>query len=91
MMMVKIKDMDADGFVTIEREDGKTHSVNEDAYCSVARYYGWVPCEHEECCGMTDGSVPCPHHDTLDMMTSAGTFIFVNIGRETDDPGWWLD
>lgn len=89
MLMVTILGMDAYGYVTVQREDGKSATVREDCYCSIARYYGWNPCEHEECCDITDGSVDCAHHTTDDMVMNAGEFLANHVGDSCDDPGWW--
>ena len=85
-MMVKLESMDHAGNVTIRRDDGKSYTVGEEGWCSVARYYGWKACTE---CDETDGSVDCAHHTTSEMLVSAGDHIADHVGDETDDPGWW--
>lgn len=85
-LYVTLESMDHTGNVTIRREDGKSHTVGQEGWCSVARYYGWQACKE---CDTTDGSVDCPHHTTFDMLVSSGRFLESHVGDETDDPGWW--
>ena len=84
--VVKITGMDRAGNVTVVRDDGKSHTVGAEGWCSIARYYGWKACSR---CDETDGSVPCAHRNVPAMLLSAGEFIAANVGESTDDPGWW--
>ena len=86
IMYVKIQNFDKTGTVTVQRCDGKYHTVNMEGWCSVARYYGWKSCEE---CDTTDGSVDCLHFSAEEMLVSAGKFLSEHVGEETDDPGWW--
>ncbi len=65
------------------------HVYGLDEFCSVARYFGWRPCENDECCEQTDGSIACSHHSVYDMQVSAEKHLENCVGQETDDPGWF--
>jgi hypothetical protein len=54
-------------------------------YPGVASIFGWVACE----CGTTDGTISCAHKTASEMILDAQEFLDHNIGRTTEDPGYF--
>jgi hypothetical protein len=48
-------------------------------YPSAATLFGWIPCP----CGMTDGTIDCPHRHACDMIWEAFEFLDAHFGANS--------
>lgn len=66
-------------------EDGETRLFQTDwDFPGLASLFGWAPCD----CGMTDGTVDCPHKTVDQMLGEAQEYLDAHVGDVTLDPGY---
>ena len=67
------------GVYDMEGPEGCVYFVQSDwDYAGLASRLGWVPCD----CGETDGTVPCKHKTTGEMLASAYDWLSEHDGEE---------
>lgn len=54
----------------------------------LASFFGFIPCKK---CNTMDGTVPCKHHTSSDMIKRAKDFLDNSQGIIVDDPGYFED
>jgi hypothetical protein len=76
------------GTYILAADDGRDTLIQTDwDYPGVASTFGWSPCS----CGMTDGTVDCPHRTASEMIAEAREFLDAHIGATADDPGYFQE
>jgi hypothetical protein len=74
------------GTFLVVAEDGREILVQSDwDFPGVASTFGWSPCP----CGLTDGTVDCPHNTANVLIGQSRDFLQDHLGDTTDDPGYF--